>query len=108
MVIVSGIIHQERWFTTTNIDDNTLIAVPDNGCLNDVLSLEWLKHFEQFTIQRRHGKWRLLILDGYGSHGVQGFLDYCDHDITQFCLLPHTTHLLQLLDVVCITIFMRK
>jgi hypothetical protein len=71
MVIVSGIIHQERWFTTTNIDDNTLIAVPDNGCLNDVLSLEWLKHFEQFTIQRRHGKWRLLILDGYGSHGMQ-------------------------------------
>jgi hypothetical protein len=47
MVIVSSIIHQERWFTTTNIDDNTLLAVSDTGYSNDVLSLEWLKHFEQ-------------------------------------------------------------
>jgi hypothetical protein len=49
MVIVSGIIHQERWFTTANINDDTLLAVSETGNSNDVLSFELLKHFEQFT-----------------------------------------------------------
>ena len=35
MVIVSGIIHQERWFTTTGIEDDFLIAVSDTGYSND-------------------------------------------------------------------------
>ncbi|KAF8251780.1 DDE-domain-containing protein, partial [Wilcoxina mikolae CBS 423.85] len=44
----------------------------------------------------------LLLLDGYGSHCTKEFLDFCDdHYIIPFCLPPHTTHLLQPLDVVC-------
>ena len=102
MVIVSGIIHQERWFTTTGIEDDSLIAVSDTGYSNDILSLEWLKHFDRFTAKRRMGKWQLLLLDGYGSHCTREFLDFCDdHHIVPFCLPPHTTHLLQPLDVVC-------
>ena len=40
MIIVPGAVHQERWFTTTDIDDDTLLAVSDTGYSNDMLSLE--------------------------------------------------------------------
>jgi len=43
---------------------------------------------------------RLLIMDGHSSHVSWEFLDYClTHDIIPFCLPPHSTHLLQPLDV---------
>ena len=98
MVIVSDTVHQERWYTT-GIDDDTLLAVSDTGYTNDMLSLEWLKHFERFSAQRQHGLYRLLLLDGYGSHCTREFLDFCDnHGIIPFCPPPHTAHILQLLD----------
>ena len=102
MVIVSGVLHQERWSIATNIEDDTLIAVSDTGYSNDVLCFEWIKYFEWFTAKRRHSKWRLIILDGYGLHCTKELLDFCDdHHIIPFCLPPHTMHLLQPLDVVC-------
>ena len=100
MVIVSDVLHQERW-STTDIEGDTLIAVSDTGYSNDVLCFEWIKHFERFTAKRRHRKWRLLLLDGYGSHCTKEFLNfYDDRHIIPFCLPPHTAHFLQLLDVV--------
>ncbi|KAF8247323.1 DDE-domain-containing protein, partial [Wilcoxina mikolae CBS 423.85] len=42
----------------------------------------------------------LLILDGYGSHITYEFVNYCEsHDIILYCLPPHSTHLLQPLNV---------
>ena len=52
VVILSGAIHQERWYTR-GIDDDTLLAVSDTGYSNDMLSLEWLKHFKRFLAQRQ-------------------------------------------------------
>ena len=43
MIIVLGVL-QEAWFTATSVD--TLFAVSETGYSNDVLSLEWLKHFD--------------------------------------------------------------
>ena len=40
MIIVPGTIHQETWFTSTSIDDVTLLAVSETGYSNNVLSLE--------------------------------------------------------------------
>ncbi|RPA97084.1 hypothetical protein L873DRAFT_1632258, partial [Choiromyces venosus 120613-1] len=43
----------------------------------------------------------LLLLDGFGSHGTKQFIDFGDeHQIVIFCLPPHTSYLLQPLDVV--------
>ena len=40
------------------------------------------------------------ILDGHGSHITFQFVDYCErNDIILYCLPPHSTHLLQPLDV---------
>ena len=96
----------------SDIEGGTLIAVSDTGYSSDVLCLERIKHFERFTAKRRHSKWCLLLPDGYGSHCTKEFLDFCDdHHIIPFCLPPHTTHLLQPLDVVVFnftSIFMRR
>jgi len=44
---------------------------------------------------------RILLLDRYGSHCTKEFIDYCDENkIIPFCLPPHSTNLLQPLDVV--------
>ena len=43
---------------------------------------------------------RLLVVDGHNSHFSMEFLQFCSHNqIELFCLPPHTTHILQPLDV---------
>ena len=81
--------------------DDTLIALSDTSYSNDDTSLGWLAHFERFTSRRKTGAYRLLLLDGFGSHCTKQFIDYCNrYNIILFCFPPHTTHLLQPLDVV--------
>jgi hypothetical protein len=44
----------------------------------------------------------LLLVDGHGSHETREFIKYAeDHKIQIFALPPHTTHILQPLDVSC-------
>ena len=44
--------------------------------------------------------YRLLIIDGHDSHVTLEFIEYCDAaNIKPYCLPPHSTHLLQPLDV---------
>jgi hypothetical protein len=74
-----------------------------------VLGLEWLKHFDVHTKTRKVGVYRLLILNGHKSHLNQGFMDYClKHKILTLCMPPHSSHVLQLLDVVCFLLLKRK
>ena len=101
MVILPGAIYQEYWYTTTCLPDNYLIGLSDSGYNNDQLTMKWLVHFQWFSAQRQSGLYRLLLLDGFGSHCTKEFIDYCDnHRIIPFCLPPHSSHLLQPLDVV--------
>jgi hypothetical protein len=51
-------------------------------------------------MRRNDGKQRLLLLDGYGSHLTARFIAFCiDRSIDLVVLPPHTSHILQLLDV---------
>lgn len=100
MVILKAIVHQERWYMETPLEDGTLVATSPSGYSNDELTLEWLKHFDKFTKARSLGARRLLLLDGYGSHTTREFLQYCeDANISCYKLIPHTTHKCQPLDV---------
>jgi hypothetical protein len=48
-------------------------------------------------------------LDGHESHLNQEFKDYClEHKILTLCMLPHSSHALQPLDVVCFSPLKRK
>ena len=101
MIILPGTLHMEDWTTKTNLEDDVLLAVSDTGYSNDTLCLEWLYHFDKFSARRMVGAYRLLLLDGHGSHCTREFISFCDEKlIIPFCLPPHTTHLLQPLDVV--------
>ena len=63
--------------------------------------MEWLVDvFDKETRDLAQGRWRFLIVDGHYSHVTIEFLEYCEaHQILPFCLPPHSTHLLQPLDV---------
>ena len=55
------------------------------------------------------GVYRLLILDGHKSHLNQDFKDYCfEQKILTLCIPPHSSHILQPLDVVCFSPLKRK
>jgi hypothetical protein len=61
----------------------------------------WLEQcFEPATRVKANGRKRLLLCDGHDSHISAQFARFCmDHDIILFLLLPHSSHLLQPLDV---------
>ena len=56
--------------------------------------------FEREIKAKAQRSWRLLILDGHGSHVSMRFIDYYDsHQILLAIYPPHSTHTLQPLDV---------
>lgn len=62
--------------------------------------MDWIRHFDFHTASRTKGKYRLLILDGHESHHSEEFETYCrEHNIITLCMPPHSSHLLQPLDV---------
>jgi hypothetical protein len=57
--------------------------------------------FDRRTKPKARTSWRLLILDGHGSHVTMDFIDYCHQNkILLLVYPPHSTHTLQPLDVV--------
>ncbi|CAE7002878.1 DDE 1 domain containing protein [Pyrenophora teres f. teres] len=78
------------------------IAHSTSGWINNELGLAWLEQvFNRFTIDKARRRWRLLILDGHGSHVTSDFINFCDaHKILLAVFPPHSTHSLQPLDVV--------
>ncbi len=101
IVIVPGIMQMKDWFTRINLPDSYLVATLEFDYSNDVLTMKWLRHFNCFSKQRLAGTYRLLVLDGYGSHYTLKFIQYCNKEkIIPFCLPAHITHLLQPLNVV--------
>ena len=57
--------------------------------------------FDRETKAKARSSYRLLILDGHGSHVTMDFINYCDQNkILLVIYPPHSTHTLQPLDVV--------
>ena len=99
MVIMPGVVIKEKHLDN-DITPGTLFAVSKSGYTNDLLSLKQLEHFDLKTYKKKKERWRMLVIDGHGSHLTREFIDYCyDHDISPFLLPPHSTHLLQPLDI---------
>jgi hypothetical protein len=72
------------------------------GWSNNEIGLSWLEQvFQRATKEKAKRDYRLLIVDGHGSHLTMDFINYCDsHRIILAILPPHSTHTLQPLDVV--------
>ncbi|KAJ3454531.1 hypothetical protein MRS44_013131 [Fusarium solani] len=99
-IIGAGQYHLANWYRDSNLPDDWVIATSPNGWTDNELGLEWLKHFDRCTKTRSVGRYRLLILDGHESHHSLEFEKYCQaNKIVTLCMPPHSSHLLQPLDV---------
>jgi hypothetical protein len=78
------------------------IGSSPTGWSNDEMGLDWLKNvFDRYTKEKARGSWRMLILDGHGSHYTSAFITYYfENKILLIIYLPQATHTLQPLDVV--------
>ena len=101
MIIFAGKMHQAAWYEA--LPPQWTIAVSENGWTTDKIGLIWLQTvFNKYTKARTVGQYRLLILDGHGSHATPELDRFClDNAIITLCMPPHSSHLLQPLDVGC-------
>jgi hypothetical protein len=105
-LIFAGKVLISSWYA--DLPRNWVIAVSATGWINNELALAWLKHFDAHTKASSAGAYRLLIIDGHESHCSVEFQDYCkENKIIALCMPPHSSHLLQPLDVVCYSLLKR-
>lgn len=93
---------QDTWLQDYDSDEHPCwFASSPNGWTSDELGLSWLQSlFDTQTVGKAKRDWRLLILDGHGSHCTLRFLDWCrSNKILVAIFPPHSTHRLQPLDV---------
>uniref|UniRef100_A0A8H7K6L1 DDE-1 domain-containing protein n=1 Tax=Bionectria ochroleuca TaxID=29856 RepID=A0A8H7K6L1_BIOOC len=101
-LVVKGQYHLSSWTQDNNLPPNWRISVSENGWTSNEFAVDWIKHFDQSTRTQTKGKYRLLVLDGHESHHSMEFEEYCkQNNIITLCMPPHSSHLLQLLDVGC-------
>ncbi|KAM6513396.1 hypothetical protein FALCPG4_18944 [Fusarium falciforme] len=101
-IVVAGQYHLANWYRESNLPGDWAIAMTQNGWTDNETGLEWLKHFDRCTAKRSNSRYRLLILDGHESHHSVEFEEYCNENkIITLCMPPHSSHLLQPLDVGC-------
>lgn len=75
-------------------------GVSINGWTSNDLALKWLQLiFDPATQQPRETDWRLVLMDGHASHVSVEFLDGRWRRIIPMCFPPHSTHIMQPLDV---------
>ena len=98
-----GLIYQAL---TGNIQDSWLqdfdpeqykcfFASSPSGWTNDDLGYSWLVVFDKETKAKAGRRWRLLLLDGHGSHITMRFINYCNsHRILLALYPPHSTYTL--------------
>ena len=107
LIIFKGQLHQLSWYE--RLPSNWMVGVSENGWTTDELGLIWLKRLFGPNTERTVGKYRLLILDGHGSHVTAEFDQYCtQNSIIVLCMPPHSSHLLQPLDVSCFSVLKRS
>jgi DDE superfamily endonuclease/Tc5 transposase DNA-binding domain/helix-turn-helix, Psq domain len=95
---------QKKWFQTMERleEQNYTISTSESGWTDNELGLAYLEeHFEPQTRETKGEQgFRILIVDGHESHITTQAIRFCvNHKIILLCLPPHTTHLLQPLDV---------
>ena len=92
----------DTWLQDFDPDEHDvhLTSSPSGWTSNDY-GLSWLDEvFQRYTAAKARRAYRLLIVDGHGSHLTMKFIEYCDaHRILLAVLPPHSTHTLQPADV---------
>ena len=101
-LIGKGSTHIFDWYKHVKPEDKEARwAVSPKGWTDSKIGYGWLTNvYDPISKACCPGESRLLTLDGHVSHINYKFLRYYEqNDIIVFCLPPHSTHLLQPLDV---------
>lgn len=76
------------------------VTMSEKGWSDNELGLEWLKIYDCETQAKANGHWRAVILDGHDTHVTLEVIQHAHtNKIVIACLPPHTTHVLQPLDL---------
>ena len=107
-IIFKGKVFIELWFD--GLPDDWRFEVSPSGWTSDEIGLRWLeKLFIPSTSLRTKGRYRLLILDGYGSHLTPKYDEICERNkVIPICMPLHSSHLLQPLDIGCFAVLKRS
>jgi hypothetical protein len=102
-IIFKGKVHIEGWYQNPKLPLDSRIEVSPNGWTTNEIGLRWLKNlFIPATTSRTTGKYRLLVMDGHGSHLTPQFDQICsENNIIPICMPAHSSNKLQPLDVGC-------
>lgn len=99
---VKGKTHLANWYADSTLPRDWVIKPTSNGWTNNETGLEWIRHLEKHTAARTKGPYRILIIDGHKSHVSADFQAFCkEKNIITISIPPHSSHLLQPLDVGC-------
>jgi hypothetical protein len=93
---------QSSWVEDIKANEHSVHITPSpSGWTNNDIGLAWLEQvFDRYTKKKARQSYRLLILDGHGSHVTMDFIDYYDQNKILPTIFPsHSTHTLQPLDV---------
>lgn len=103
-IIFKGKVFIELWFD--GLPDDWRFEVSPSGWTSDEIGLRWLeKLFIPSTSLRTKGRYRLLILDGYGSYLTPKFDEICERNKVIPIYIPlHSSYLLQPLDIGCFAV----
>ncbi|PNS20972.1 Cell wall biosynthesis/cell cycle regulator smi1 [Sphaceloma murrayae] len=96
---------QDSWVQDFNSNEHDAwFTSSPNGWTSDEIGFKWLEAlFEKHTQDKARRDWRLLFVDGHGSHVTLKFLEWAQqHKLLVAVYPPHSTHTLQPLDVGCL------
>ena len=73
--------------------NNYLLRTSDLDYTNNMLLIDWLKHFNLKTAHRQISVYRLFIFDGFGSYLTKKFIEYYNtNKIISFSLLTYLSY----------------
>jgi hypothetical protein len=106
LLIFAGENVQSNWIPRhldTRGCQNWKFTCTSNGWTSNDIGADWISEvFEPQTRPAGRRTWRLLIMDNHGSHCTIKFMRTClEHQIMLLYIPPHTSHVLQPLDVGC-------
>lgn len=84
------------------LPEGWMFSCNESGWTSNYHGMGWIKHFEAKTREKLQSpdEYRLIICDGHDSHISADMVSYCiQHHIDLLLLPPHSSHIMQPLDV---------
>ena len=101
-IIVASKYHLSSQYENSTLLRDWVIAISNNGWTTNERGFKWIQHFNKHTKHRTASAYRLLVLDGHESHHLIDFKLFCkENKIITLCMPPHSSHILQPLNVSC-------